>query len=45
MTSYTIDQSGIYCNHQDYNIVFEFIEDPETRLINEIKNTTSLKEN
>ena len=44
MSLQKIDQIGIYCTNNGQEVVFEFIREPKTRLINEIKTMIGLKE-
>ena len=37
--------TGIYCKCQDHDITFEFIKDPETRILNELRSKIGYKEN
>ena len=39
-----IDHTGIYCTYDNQDLTFEFIQEPKSRLINEIKNLIHLKE-
>ena len=44
MSLQKIDQTGIYCTYDNQDLVFEFIREPKTYLINVIKTMISLKE-
>ena len=45
MPIYKVDQTGIYSNIQGQEIVFEFITDPETKILSNLKDFLQNKEN